>query len=95
MELNNYLLESYEEAYLETLNEEIDELLFEAQKKREFHEVQRDAEMKLKEQLQKYTELIKTKPEKADVYKAQIDLVNAKQMVLQAKERLEMVKKKA
>ena len=95
MELNNYLLESYEEAYLETLNEEIDELLFEAQKKREFHEVQRDAEMKLREQLQKYTELIKTRPEKADVYKAQIDLVNAKQMVLQAKERLEMVKKKA
>ncbi len=95
MELNNYLLESYEEAYLEILNEEIDELLFEAQKKREFHEVQRDAEMKLKEQLQKYTELIKTRPEKADVYKAQIDLVNAKQMVLQAKERLEMVKKKA
>ena len=91
----NFLNESYNEAYLETLNEEIDAMLFEAAPRRNFAEIQKDAEMKLKEQLEKYTEMIKSKPEKADVYKAQIDLVNAKMMVLQAKERLEMVKAKA
>jgi hypothetical protein len=91
----NFLNESYNEAYLETLNEEIDAMLFEAAPRRKFAEIQKDAEMKLKEQLEKYTEMIKSKPEKADVYKAQIDLVNAKMMVLQAKERLEMVKAKA
>ncbi len=91
----DFLMESYNEAYLETLNEEIDAMLFEAGPRRKFEEVQRDAEMKLKEQLEKYTEMIKTNPEKADVYKAQIDLVNAKTMVLKAKERLQMVKAKA
>ncbi len=91
----DFLNESYTEALLETLTEEIDALLFEAGPRRTFAEVQKDAEMKLKEQLEKYTEMIKKNPEKADVYKAQIDLVNAKQMVLQAKQRLEMVKAKA
>ena len=91
----NFLMESYDEAYLETLNEEVDALLVEAAgPRRKFEEIQRDAEMKLKEQLEKYTTLIKEKPEKADLYKAQIDLVNAKQMVLLAKERLHMVKLK-
>ena len=90
-----FLLESYSEANMDLINEEIDALLFEAGPRRKFNEIQVEAEMRLRDQLQKYTELIKSNPEKADVYKAQIDLVNAKQMVLQAKERVYMVKQKA
>jgi hypothetical protein len=90
-----FLLETYSEANMDIVNEEIDAMLFEAGPRRKFNEIHAEAEMKLKEQLAKYTEMIKNNPEKADVYKAQIDLVNAKQMVLQAKERLQMVKDKA
>ena len=90
-----FLLETYSEANMDIVNEEIDALLFEAGPRRKFNEIHMEAELKLKEQLQKYTEMLKSNPEKADVYKAQIDLINAKQMVLQAKERLQMVKDKA
>ena len=90
-----FLLETYSEANMDLINEEIDALLFEAGPRRKFNEIHMEAEMKLKEQLEKYTEMLKTNPEKADVYKAQIDLVNAKTMVLKAKERLQMVKDKA
>lgn len=90
-----FLLETYSEAHLDAVNEEIDEMLFESRPKRRFEEVQKDAQIKLNSQLQKYTELIKSNPERADVYKAQLDLVNAKMMVLQAKERVHMVKQKA
>jgi hypothetical protein len=90
-----FLLESYSETNMDLVNEEIDALLFEAGPRRKFNEIHMEAEMKLKEQLAKYTEMIKNNPEKADVYKAQIDLVNAKTMVLKAKERLQMVKSKA
>ena len=90
-----FLLETYSEANMDLVNEEIDAMLFEAGPRRNPQEVQAAAELKLKEQLAKYTEMIKSNPEKADVYKAQIDLVNAKTMVLKAKERLQMVKDKA
>lgn len=90
-----FLLETYSESNMDLVNEEIDALLFEAAPRRKPQEIQATAELKLKEQLQKYTEMIKSNPEKADVYKAQIDLVNAKTMVLKAKERLQMVKDKA
>lgn len=90
-----FLLETYSEVNMEIVNEEIDAMLFEAGPRRKFNEIHAEAEMKLNQQLQKYTEMIKSNPEKSDVYKAQIDLVNAKQMVLQAKQRLQMVKDKA
>jgi len=90
-----FILETYSEANMDLVNEEIDAMLFEAGPRRKPQEVQVEAELKLKEQLAKYTEMIKSNPEKADVYKAQIDLVNAKTMVLKAKERLQMVKDKA
>lgn len=90
-----FLLETYSDTNMDIVNEEIDALLFEAGPRRKFNEIHMEAEMKLKEQLAKYTEMIKNKPEKADVYKAQIDLINAKTMVLQAKEKLQMVKAKA
>lgn len=57
-------------------------------------EVMKDAEEKIKNQIAKYSELMKSKPEKADVYKAQLDLVHAKQTVLAMKKKLQQVQAK-
>jgi hypothetical protein len=43
-QLNNILLESYEDAQFELMNEEYDEFIFEAQKKRPFKEYKAEAE---------------------------------------------------
>jgi hypothetical protein len=91
----NMLLEAYDLAELEIMNEEYDAFIFEAQKKRPFAEYKAEADKKLKDQIVKYNELIKKNPAKADVYKAQLDVVNAKATVLKMKEKLDAVKKKA
>ena len=93
-EIEKLLIEAYEEMELELMNESYDEFILEAAKRRTLAEYKADAEKKLKDQVAKYSELIKTKPERADFYKAQIDLVNAKMVVLKMKERVEQVRKK-
>jgi hypothetical protein len=85
MNLDNLLLESYEELT-------IDELFCEAVR-RTADQVNKDAEDRLKIQIDKYSQLMKTHPEKADIYKAQLDLAHAKQIVLSMKKKLEAVKK--
>ena len=94
-QLNNILLESYEDAQFELMNEEYDEFIFEAQKKRPFKEYKAEAEKKLKDQFVKYTDMIKKNPGRAMVYKALLDVVKAKEMVLKMKEKAEMVKAQA
>ena len=93
-EIEKMLIEAYEEMELELMNESYDEFINEAAKRRTLAEYKAEAEKKLKDQIAKYTELIKTKPERADFYKAQMDLVNAKIVVLKMKERVEQVRKK-
>ena len=90
----NMILEAYEQMEFEIMNEEYDEFILEAQKKRPFAEYKAEADKKLKDQLAKYTELTKKNPAKADVYKAQMDVITAKASVLKMKEKLEAVKKK-
>lgn len=86
---NDFINESFESDELE-----LEELFTEAVRKRTPEQVMKDAEDKIKEQIGRYSELMKTRPEKADVYKAQLDLVHAKQTVLQMKKKLEQVKAK-
>jgi hypothetical protein len=85
MNLEELLLESYEELT-------IDELFCEAVR-RTADQVNKEADDRLKAQIAKYSELMKTHPEKADVYKAQLDLAHAKQTVLAMKKKLESIKK--
>ena len=85
MLLEDLLLESYEEL-------SIDELFCEAVR-RTADQVNKEAEDRLKNQIAKYSELMKSHPENADVYKAQIDLAHAKQTVLSMKRKLESIKK--
>jgi hypothetical protein len=90
-------LKSYEDFINESVDSlelELDELFTEAVRKRTPDQIMKDAEDKIKEQIARFSELMKTKPEKADVYKAQLDLVHAKQTVLQMKKKLEQVKSK-
>jgi hypothetical protein len=89
-------IKSYEDFLNESTNNEeltLDELFTEAVK-RSAAEVMKDAEDKIKEQISRYSELMKTNPEKADIYKAQLDLIQAKQTVLAMKKKLEQVKAK-
>ena len=93
----NNQLKSYEEFINESVDSaefELDELFTEAIKKRRPEEVMKEAEEKIKMQIARYSELMKSKPEKADLYKAQLDLIHAKQTVLQMKKKLEQVKAK-
>jgi hypothetical protein len=93
--LNNFLLESYEDAQFELMNEDYDEFILEAQKKRPFKEYKAEAEKLLKDQFVKYAEMIKKNPGRAEVYKSLIDVVKAKEMVLKMKEKAEAVKAQA
>lgn len=94
-QLNNFLLESYEDAQFESMNENYDEFILEAQKKRPFKEYKAEAEKLLKDQFIKYAEMIKKNPARAEVYKALLDVVKAKEMVLKMKEKAETVKAQA
>jgi hypothetical protein len=84
--LEDFLLESYNEASL-------DELFCEAVR-RTADQIHKEADDKIKEQIAKYSELMKSNPEKADLYKAQLDLTHAKQTVLAMKQKLQQVKDK-
>ncbi len=89
-------IKSYDEFINESINTEeleLDQLFTEAVK-RSAAEVMRDAEEKIKNQIERYSELMKTNPEKADVYKAQLDLIHAKQTVLAMKKKLQQVQAK-
>jgi hypothetical protein len=78
----------------ETFNfDEIDGI-FEAGPRRTADEVNREAERRLKEQITRYSELMKSNPDRADIYKAQLDLANARMMVVAMKKKLDQVKKK-
>ena len=89
-------IKSYNEFINESINNEeleLDQLFTEAVK-RSAAEVMRDAEEKIKNQIERYSELMKSNPEKADVYKAQLDLIHAKQTVLAMKKKLQQVQAK-
>ena len=64
----------------------------EAAKRRESAIVSKEQEMKLVQQINNYTEKMKNKPEKANYYKAMIDLTNAKLMVITLRKKVEMMK---
>lgn len=85
---NEFISESFDSSEMEL------EGLFTEAVKRTADQVMKDAENKIKEQISRYSDLMKSNPEKADVYKAQLDLVHAKQTVLQMKKKLEQVKAK-
>lgn len=81
--LGEYLLESYN-----------DSLFFEAVQKRPFDVVQKEAESNLKKQIDSYKDLVKSNPEKADLYKAKMDLAQSKLNVLAAKKKVELIRGK-
>ena len=60
--------------------------------KRSAAEVNRDAEERLKNQISRYSELMKSNPERADIYKAQLDLAHAKMTVVAMKKKLDSLK---
>jgi hypothetical protein len=89
LNFEDFINESFDSEELE-----LEELFTEAVRKRTPDQVMKDAEDKIKDQIGRYSELMKSNPEKADIYKAQLDLVHAKQTVLQMKKKLEQVKAK-
>jgi hypothetical protein len=54
-------------------------------------QVNREAEIRLKAQLANYSKMMKANPKKANVYKAKIDLANAKLITLTAKKKLDQI----
>jgi len=88
---NDFLNEEVEAIYneLESTDTEVNEA-----RKRSADEVAKDAENKIKDQIARYSELMKTNPEKADIYKAQLDLAHARRNVLSMKDKLRKVKEK-
>ncbi|NBO21839.1 hypothetical protein EBU94_00640 [bacterium] len=66
--------------------------LYEAAKRRESAIVSKEQEMKLVQQINNYTEKMKNNPERANYYKAMIDLTNAKLMVITLRRKVEMLK---
>jgi hypothetical protein len=55
-------------------------------------QVNKDAEFALKGQIDRYSELMKTKPEKANFYKAMLDLAHAKMTVLSLKRKVDALR---
>ena len=55
---------------------------------------ERDAEMKLRENIRKIMDKIKDDPEKADIHKAELDLANAKQTVFDLTKQLRTIKER-
>jgi hypothetical protein len=68
-----------------------DEFLNEATK-RTADQVNKDAENRLKDQISRYSELMKSNPEKSDMYKAQLDLAHAKMTVLNLKKKVDALR---
>lgn len=68
-----------------------DEFVNEAAK-RTAAQVNKDAEDRLKNQISRYSELMKSNPEKANIYKAMLDLANARMVVLNLKKKLDSLR---
>jgi hypothetical protein len=81
------------EKYIEEEESIIDDIFTEAVR-RPTEQVIKTSEDSLKKQIAKYSDLIKKHPNKAPIYKAQMDLAKSKQVVLQMKRKLEQTKKK-
>jgi hypothetical protein len=62
--------------------------------KRTADQVNKDAETRIKSQIDRYSELMKSNPEKADLYKAQLELSHARMTVLNLKKKLDAIRKK-
>ena len=82
-DFEEFLLESYD-----------DSLFFEALQKRPFEIVQKEAEENLKKQINNFKDLIKNNPQKADLYKAKIQLAQSKLLVIAAKKKVELIRDK-
>lgn len=81
------------ESFLNENEDEDGEFLSEAAKRREAAIVMKEQEMELVNQVNRYSELMKSKPEKANYYKLMVDLANAKLQVLAIRHKLEAMKK--
>jgi len=55
-------------------------------------EVNREAEGLLKDQIRRYTDRMKTNPDKIEIYKAHLELAHARLNVLTAKKQLDQLK---
>ena len=82
-DFEEFLLESYD-----------DSLFFEALQKRPFEIVQKEAEENLKKQINSFKDLVKNNPQKADLYKAKIQLAQTKLLVIAAKKKVELIRDK-
>lgn len=51
--------------------------------------VNKDSKMRIKTQIERYSELMKTNPEKANFYKAQLDLAHARMVVVDLKQKVD------
>lgn len=60
--------------------------------KRTAAQVNKDAEDRIKNQIARYSELMKTKPEKANYYKAQLDLAHARATTINLKKKVDALK---
>ena len=61
-------------------------------KRRSASEINREAEDLLKDQIRRYTDRMKTNPDKTEIYKAQLELAHARLNVLTAKKQLDQLK---
>jgi hypothetical protein len=55
-------------------------------------QVNKDSEDRIKNQIARYSELMKTKPEKANYYKAQLDLAHARATMINLKKKVDALK---
>ena len=60
--------------------------------KRTAAQVNKDAEDRIKNQIDRYSELMKSNPDKANVYKAQLDLAHAKMTVVNLKKKVDALR---
>jgi hypothetical protein len=84
-------MENLEEFLLESYG---DSLFFEALQKRPFEVIQKEAEENLKKQISNFKDTMKNNPEKADLYKAKIQLAQTKLLVIAAKKKVELIRSK-
>ena len=61
-------------------------------KRRSASEINRETEDLLKGRIERYTGLMKTNPDKTEIYKAQLELAHARLNVLAAKKKLEQLR---
>jgi hypothetical protein len=76
-------------SFEEYLNED---LVNEAARKRTAAEVNKESMDRIKQQMTRYAELMKSKPEKANVYKALLDLAHARMAVVTAKQKVDALR---